>query len=272
MPNVLVCIKRVPGSSGQILLTDDAMAVDARHVGYTVNPHEECAVEAAVQVVSEHGGAACVLTVGPQEALEQLRDALAIGITSAVHVQTGDDGTALTADAYGPADVAAAIADVARARAAAGEPVDLVLLGNDAADTGDFQVGIRLAYALGLPVVTGVRSFTLVDDGSGALAARAIGDGPDGIEEYEVPLPAVLTIKEGEISPRYPSIPGRLKAKKAPVEVIAAQPPAHGTARRRLVLPPEQPSVVQVLGTDKDAAAAAVAVVDVLEKIGVVSR
>lgn len=268
MPNVLVCIKRVPASSGQVLLSDDAMSVDARHVGYTVNPHEECAVEAAVQVVSDHGGAATVLTLGPSDALEQLRDALAMGVGSAVHLDTGDEGSG---DGYGPSDVAAAIADVARSRAAAGEGFDLVLLGNDAADTGDFQVPVRLAYALGVPVVTGVRSFTLVDSGSG-LVAHAVGDGPDGAEEFEVPLPAVLAIKEGEITPRYPSIPGRLKAKKAPVEVIPAPTPATGTARQRLVLPPEQPSVVQVLGSDKDAAAAAAAVVDVLEKIGVVSR
>lgn len=268
MPNVLVCIKRVPASSGQVLLSDDAMSVDARHVGYTVNPHEECAVEAAVQVVSEHGGAATVLTLGPSDALEQLRDALAMGVGSAVHLDTGDEGSG---DAYGPADIAAAIADVARGRAAAGEPFDLVLLGNDAADTGDFQVPVRLAHALGVPVVTGVRSFTLVDGGSGPVA-HAVGDGPDGSEEFEVPLPAVLAIKEGAITPRYPSIPGRLKAKKAPVEVVPAPAPVAGTARRRLVLPPEQASVVQVLGSDKDAAAAAAAVVDVLEKIGVVSR
>ncbi len=269
MPNVLVCIKRVPGSSGQILLSADGMSVDPRHVGHTVSPHEECAVEAAVQTVSEHGGTATVLTVGPTEALEQLREALAMGVTSAVHIETPDDAggpgsDSRGADAYGPADIAAAIASVARSRAASGEGFDLVLLGNDAADTGDFQVGIRLAYALGWPVVTGVRSFTVADG-----VVHALGDGPVGTEEFELPLPAVLTVKEGEISPRYPSIPGRLKAKKAPVEVIPADPPKQGTARRRLVLPPEQPSVVQTLGTDKDLPAAAAAVVDVLAAIGV---
>jgi electron transfer flavoprotein beta subunit len=251
------------------MLSADGMSVDPRHVGHTVSPHEECAVEAAVQTVSEHGGAATVLTVGPPQAVEQLREALAMGATSAVHIETADDAAgpgsdSRGADAYGPSDIADAIASVARSRAASGDAVDLVLLGNDAADTGDFQVGIRLAYSLGWPVLTGVRSFTLVDG-----LVRAVGDGPAGTEEFEIPLPAVLTVKEGEISPRYPSIPGRLKAKKAPVEVIAADPPRRGTARARLVLPPEQPSVVQTLGTDKDVAAAAVAVVDVLAAIGV---
>ncbi len=266
-PNVLVCIKRVPGSSGQILLTGDEMHVDARHVGHAVSPDEECAVEAAVQIASEHGGSATVLTLGPDSAVEQLREALAVGVTSGVHLRTADEGSRASGDDYGPDDVADAIADVVRHRGESNEGIDLVLLGNDAADTGDFQVGIRLAYKLARPVVTGIRSLSI----AGGVVV-AVGDGPAGTEEFELPLPAVVTVKEGDITPRYPSIPGRLKAKKAPVEVIDAAPPSQGTARRRLVLPPEKPSVVQVLGTDKDAAAAAAAVVDLLHSIGVVAR
>jgi len=257
MPNVLVCIKRVPGSAGQIELTPDQQSVDTRHVGYTVSPHEECAVEAAVQVVETHGGAATVLTLGPADAIEQLREALAIGVGGAVHIEADNE-------AFGPADVAAAIAEVARARSEAGDGFDLLLFGTDAADTGDFQVGIRVAYALGLPVVTGVRTFQL--DGDRVVAT---GDGPEGTEIFEVPLPAVLTVKEGGITPRYPSIPGRLKAKRAPVELI--EPPAapSGTGRVRLSLPPEQPSAVEILGTGPDAAKA---VVDLLVRIGVVAQ
>ncbi|MBL8932689.1 MAG: hypothetical protein JNL54_21395 [Kineosporiaceae bacterium] len=271
MANVLVCIKRVPGSSGQVLLTGDSMSIDARHVGHTLSPHEECAIEAAVQIAGDTGGAATVLTLGPEGALEQLREALAVGVSSAVHLVTADGGSGDSGDAHGPADVAAAIADVARRREAAGEGFDLILLGNDAADTGDFQVGVRLAYLLARPVVTGAR--TVAVDGSGpAAVATVIGDGPAGTEEFQLPLPAVVTVKEGEITPRYPSIPGRLKAKKAPVEVIEAPAPVQGTARRALVLPPEHPSTVQILGTDKDTGAAAAAVVDVLHTIGVVTR
>jgi electron transfer flavoprotein beta subunit len=261
MPNVLVAIKRVPGASGRVLLTPDEQSVDARHVGYTLSPHEECAVEAAVQLVQLHGGTATVLTLGSEEAIEQLREAMALGIGDGVHlVADGQTG----GDRYGPVDVAGAIVDVARARAERDAGFDLLLFGNDAADTGDFQVGIRAAHLLGLPVLTGVRSFAIED---GVVVAT--GDGPDGAEFFEVPLPAVLTIKEGEIVPRYPSIPGRLKAKKAPVEVIQLGPPVHGTMRRKLLVPPERPSTVQILGTGPEAAAA---LVDVLEKIGVVSR
>ena len=112
-----------------------------------------------------------------------------------------------------------------RARAA-GPAYDLVLLGNDAADTGDFQVGIRLAYELGRPVVNGVEDRR----GRRTAGSSPAGDGPDGVEIYEVPLPAVVTVLEGGVEPRYPSVPGRMKAKKAPVERAppSAQPAGPG--------------------------------------------
>lgn len=246
MVNALVCVKRVPDVSGEVLLTADAQDVDARYVGFTVSAHESCAVELAVRI----GDATTVLTLGPAEAVEQLRAALGVGCGAAVLVE------AETA-AYGPVDVAREIAAVV-----AGRDVDLVLLGNDAADTGDFQVGIRLAYLLGWPVVNGVKTAEVVD---GALIAR--GDSPDGgVETFEVPLPAVVTVLEGGVEPRYPTITGRMKAKKVKVETVAPTQAPTGSARVRLVLPPAAPSTVEVLG---EGLAAAPAVVDLLQSLGV---
>ena len=122
------------------------MSVDARHVGHTTSPHEEAAVEIAVQTAEATGGSATVLTLGPGDAEDQLRDAIAVGCTRAVHIEADSEQ-------FGPADVAAAIAQFISAEA---DPVDLVLVGTDAADTGDFQVGVRLAYALERPVLTGI--------------------------------------------------------------------------------------------------------------------
>ncbi|MDQ3628024.1 MAG: electron transfer flavoprotein subunit beta/FixA family protein [Actinomycetota bacterium] len=257
MTNVLVCIKRVPDSSGEVLLADDDMTVDARYVGYTVSPHEECAVELAIGVAKVTGGEATVLTLGGEDSLEQVRDALAVGCNAAVRIDAD-------ADRFGPADVAAAVADVVREHEARGTTYDLVLLGNDAADTGDFQVGVRLAYALGRPVVTGIS--TLEVSGT-TMTAR--GDGPAGTEVFEVDLPAVATVLEGGVSPRYPSIPGRMKAKRAPVATVAPAGEPGGGGRVRLKLPPAQPSQVEVLGQGADAAPA---VVDLLQELGVVSR
>ena len=255
MSNVLVCIKRVPDLGGEIRLTADGMAVDDSSLGHTVSPHEECAVELAIQVAKDTDGQATVLTLGSSDAVEQLRNALALGCTGAVLVEAD-------ATAYGPADVAAAIADVVREHEAAGTPYDLVLLGNDASDTGDFQVGIRLSYLLDRPVVAGVSTLSVSD---GTVTAR--GGSPDGgTELFEVPLPAVLTVMEGGIEPRYPSIPGRMKAKKVAIQEVTPTHQPAGPGRRRLKLPPVQPSQVEVLGEGPEAAGA---VVDLFEKLGV---
>jgi electron transfer flavoprotein beta subunit len=258
MANVLVCVKRVVDTGGEVRLTDDGSRVDDRSLGHTVSPHEECAVELAVQAAKNTDGEAAVLTLGAEDAVEQLRDALALGCTRAVHVQPAADGGA---DAYGPADVAAAIADVVRAHEAAGTSYDLILLGNDAADTGDFQVGVRLAYELDRPVVTGIATVS-VEDGR----AVASGDGPEGTDTYELPLPAVVTIMEGGVEPRYPSIPGRMRAKRIQIETVVDERDPIGSGRVRLKLPPVQPSQVEVLGEGPEAAPA---VVDLLEKLGV---
>jgi electron transfer flavoprotein beta subunit len=252
--DVLVCIKRVPDTGGAITLTNDGMAVDARHLGHTVSPHEEAAVELAVQTAKATGGSATVLTVGTDDSIEQLRNAVALGCTSPVLVE-------VEPDRLGPADVAGMIADVVRAHAESGTSYDLVLLGNDAADTGDFQVGVRLAYELGRPVVTGVSRFEVEGD---AVTARV--ESTDGTDVYRVPTPAVLTVLEGGVEPRYPSVPGRMKAKKAVVETVHPDREPVGTGRVRLKLPPAPPARVEVLG---EGAAAAPAVVDLLEKLGV---
>lgn len=257
MVNVLVCIKRVPDTSEAVLLTDDAMSVDGRHVGYTVSPHELCAVELAVQAASEAGGTVTVVSLGSADAVEQLRDALAVGAHHAVLVEADDA-------AFGPADVAAALAEVVQAGAADGTPYDLVLLGNDAADTGDFQVGIRLSYALGQPVVSGVSTLAVADG-----VVTTTGAGPDGTEVFEVPLPAVVTVMEGGVAPRYPSVMGRVKAKKAAIDTRTPSVAPIGSGRVRLKLPPEQPSQVVVLG---EGTAAAPALVDLFESVGVLSK
>jgi len=254
--SVLVCVKRVPDSSSEVVLTDDGQSVDGRYAGFTMSAHEECAVEIAAQVTAD-GGEATVLTLGDADAVEQLRASLAVGCSAATHVVADPQR-------FGPADVAREIAAVIRDHEAQGRPHDLVLLGNDAADSGDFQVGIRLAYELGRPVVNGVNTVSVADG-----VVTATGSGPEGHETYRVPLPAVLTVLEGGVQPRYPTVPGRMKAKKVPIEERAPAAEPAGPKRVRLLLPPPAPSNVQILGNGADAAPA---VVDVLEKLGVMAR
>lgn len=248
--NILVCIKRVPATGGKIVLTPDAREIDTRMLGFTISPHEECAVEEAVRLVEAHGGATTVLTLGPADATEQLRDALAIGIDRAVHMET--DGRE-----FDPIATTAAIADAIRADEM---QYDLLLFGNEAADSGDYQVAVRVAYALGLPCATGIKALTV--EGNQLKAKR---EAPNGWEIFELPLPAVVSVKEGLNLPRYPSLPGRLKAKK---KAIAVQQPAWfdgGLETVKLKTPPEKAEQVQILGHGADAAPR---VVDLVQQLG----
>ncbi|HEY7667046.1 MAG TPA: electron transfer flavoprotein beta subunit/FixA family protein [Actinomycetota bacterium] len=249
-------MKRVPATGGRITLTDDRQAIDTRFLGFTVSPHEECAVEEAVRLVEIHGGTATVLTLGADVAADQLRDAVAIGAKRAVLLET--DG-----QEWDPVATADAIVAAIRADAEAGRPYDVLLFGNEAADTGGYQVGIRVAHALDLPVVSGIKGLQIAD--GRATARRESSSG--GWEIFEVTLPAVFTVKEGINLPRYPSVPGRLRAKKAEIERRQPTPRAPQLERLRLKLPPEETSQAEMLGTGPEAAPA---VVEVLQRLGLV--
>jgi len=253
--NILVCVKRVPAAAGRITLTPDEQDIDTRFLGFTVSPHEECAVEEAVRLIETHGGTSVVLTLGPEAAIEQLQDAMAIGIDSGILLET--DGRE-----WDPAATAEAIVEAVLAHHAAGLEFDLLLFGNEAADTGDYQVGIRVAHALDLPCVSGVKQLDIEE---GAAVARREGSG--GWEVFRVPLPAVITVREGINLPRYPSVPGRLRAKRKPIERVTPQWRSGGLEKVRLVLPKGSGRKVEVLG---DGPAAAPQVVGVLRGLGVV--
>jgi electron transfer flavoprotein beta subunit len=252
--NILVCVKRVPLTGGKIVLTDDERAISTKHLGFTVSPHEECGVEEAVRIVEQHGGSSTVLTLGPAEAEEQLRDMMAIGADRAIHLVT-DGGE------WDPQATAAAITDAIRTDS---EQHDLILFGNESADAGNYQVAIRVAHALGLPVVTGVKGIS-VDPGAGT--ARLEQEVPGGRDVYETALPAVVTVKEGLNLPRYPSVPGRLRAKRRPLDASNPARPDSRLEMVRLVIPPGSGKQVQVLG---DGPEAAPAVVEVLTELGLV--
>jgi electron transfer flavoprotein beta subunit len=246
---ILCCVKRVPITGGRMVLTADAEALETKHLGFTISPHEECAVEEAVRIVERDGGEVVALTLGPAEAEEQLRDCMAIGADRGVHVKT--DGSEWDAQA-----TAAAIVE-----AIEGESFDLLLFGNESADAANYQVGIRVAYALGLPVVTGLKKIELL-----AGRARCERDVGGARDVYEVPLPAVLTVLEGLNLPRYPSVPGRLRAKSKPLAVLEPARPESKLEKLRLVVPEGQGKQAEILGSGADAAPK---VVEVMQRLGV---
>jgi electron transfer flavoprotein beta subunit len=245
--DVLVCVKRVPETGARITLTADEQSIDTTYLGFTISPHEECAVEEAIRI----GGTTTVLTLGPAEAVAQLQDALAMGIESAILLETdGDD--------WGPEATAAAIADAVRDRS-----FDLLLFGNESADNGNYQVAIRVATALGLPWVTGIKGIEIAD---GVVRARREAGG--GWDVFELPLPAVVSVREGINLPRYPSLPGRLRAKKAEIERLTPERRADGLEKVRLLVPQEEAKTVEILG---DGPGAAPRVAELLRELGLVA-
>jgi electron transfer flavoprotein beta subunit len=252
---ILVCVKRVPLTGGRMVLTADEQAIETRHLGFTISPHEECGVEEAVRLVEAHGGEVVVLTLGPVEAEEQVRDMLAVG---------ADRGLLLAGDSneeWDPQGTASAVVAAVSAEEASGGGFDLIVVGNESADSGGYQVGIRVAHALGRPVVTGLKGLS-VEDGR----ARCEQEVPGGRDVYLVPLPAVVSVLEGINLPRYPSVPAKLRARAKPVEKSSPERPAPRLEKLRLVVPPGQGKQAEVLGQGPEAAPK---VVEMMREIGV---
>ena len=246
---ILVAVKRVPITGGKRVLTDDEQTIQTRHLGFTISPHEECGVEEAVRIVEAQGGEVVVLTLGPAEAEEQLRESMALGADRAIHLESAEEWDAQA--------TASALLDAIRSE----EAFDLIVFGNESADAGNYQVGIRVAYALGLPVVTGLKGITVAEG-----RARCEQEVPGGRDVYDVPLPAVVTVKEGLNLPRYPSVPAKLRANRKPVDARPVERPASKLEKLRLVVPEGQGKQAEILGHGAEAAPA---VVEVMQKLGV---
>lgn len=252
--NILVCVKRVPDIGARIDLAEDRQTILTKNLGFTISPHEECAVEAAIQLVEAHGGQSTVLTLGPAAAEEQLRDSLARGADRGLLLET--DGSE-----WDPGQTAAAIVAAVRAEEQKA-PFDLILFGNESADSGGCQVGIRVAQALDRPCLAGAKKLEIAD--GGAAAWREVDS---GWEIFDFPLPAVITVKEGINLPRYPSLRGTMKAKKKPVDRLSPERIGAGLQMQHLFHPPEVKKEVEILG---EGPAAAPKVVEVLKSLEVI--
>ncbi|MDH5422414.1 MAG: electron transfer flavoprotein subunit beta/FixA family protein [Acidimicrobiia bacterium] len=252
---VLVLVKRVPAPGAKINITPDEQAVDTKNLGFAMSPHEECGVELAVQLVEAHGGESTVMTLGGQEAEEQLRYAVSLGVDNAVLVQADTDD-------WDPMATAAALAG-AITEAEAGEPFDLIIFGNESADSGGYQVGIRAAHALGRPIVSGIKA--IETDGDQIRARRQT---VAGLEEYRLTMPAIVAVKEGITLPRYPTMKGRLNARKADVKASSQPHTPGGQKKIRLIPAPETVSNTVVLGEGVESAGK---IVDLLVELGVLT-
>lgn len=201
--NIYVLLKRTFDTEEKIVIENGQINEDG--VEFIINPYDEYAVEEAIKVRDEHGGEVTVVSVGNEEAEKQLRTALAMGADKAVLINIEDDVE--NRDQYTTAKVLAAYLK--------DKDPDLILAGNVAIDGGSGQVGPRVAELLGIPHVTTITSLSI--DGRNVSVVRDV-EGDE--EKIETELPLLVTAQQGLNEPRYPSLPGIMKAKKKPLEEL----------------------------------------------------
>jgi len=204
---IAVCVKQVPATDTRLTLHASGKAIEYADVTMVLNPYDEYAVEAALRLKEAHGGETVVITLGPEKAAEALRTCLAMGVDRAIHVTT-DEVTG--ADSW---SVARALAEVLKK-----DVYDVIVFGKQAVDDDNGAVGIQTAECLGLPHVSAVVGIHIAPDMRRGTFEREVEGGIDVVESS---LPVVLTAQKGLNEPRYPSLPGIMKAKTKPMEKVS---------------------------------------------------
>ncbi|MCM3637222.1 electron transfer flavoprotein subunit beta/FixA family protein [Sporosarcina luteola] len=201
--NIYALVKRTFDTEERIAVSNGKIVEDGAE--FIINPYDEYAIEEAIQVRDEHGGEVTVITIGDEEAEKQLRTALAMGADKAVLINTEDD-----LDEMDEFTAAKIIAEYLKDKNA-----DLILAGNVAIDGGSGQVGPRVAELLGINYVTTITNLEI--DGT---SVKIIRDVEGDSETIETSLPLLVTAQQGLNEPRYPSLPGIMKAKKKPLDEL----------------------------------------------------
>lgn len=201
--NIYVLLKRTFDTEEKITISGGKINEDGAE--FIINPYDEYAVEEAIQVRDEQGGEVTVVSVGNEETEKQLRTALAMGADKAVLINTEDDVE--NGDQFTTAKI---LAEYLKDKDA-----DLIIGGNVAIDGGSGQVGPRVAEMLGISYVTTITNLEI--NGTTATVTRDVeGDS----EVIETTLPLLVTAQQGLNEPRYPSLPGIMKAKKKPLDEL----------------------------------------------------
>jgi electron transfer flavoprotein beta subunit len=202
--NICVCLKQTFDTEEKIDIRDGIISEDG--VKFVINPYDEYAVEEAVRLKERFGGEVTVITVGPARAESALRTALAMGADHAIIV----DDERLFGDEHTTAKVLAAVVG--------SREYDLVLGGYMAVDSGSGQGGARLAELLGIANISAVTKLEIEE-----ATVRAERDVEGDVEVIEAALPVLITAQQGLNEPRYPSLPGIMKAKRKPLQRLTAE-------------------------------------------------
>ena len=231
--NILVFVKHVPDTETRVKVAPDGLHLDLGEANFVINPYDEFAVEQGLQLREKLGGEVTAVTVGGEEAVKSLRQALAMGADKAVLCS---DAGFDEADAWATARILAA--------AAAKIPYDLILCGKHGVGGDNQQVGSLVGQLLGIPAVTVVTGMEL--EGTSLTLKREV---EGGTEVVKASLPALVSCQKGLNEPRYPSLKGIMAAKKKEVTTwktadlgLAPEALAGAFALKRMELPPPRPA------------------------------
>ncbi len=197
--NILVCIKQVPDMESKFKVNGEGLWYDSADLAWRMNEYDEYAVEQAVQLKEKTGGDLTVLCIGPERVKETMKKALAMGCDRGVHVA---DDEFFKKDSF---SIAALIAEFAKSKS-----FELIFTGMQSQDRGSAQVGVITAEMLGMPSVTTIVSFAL--ENNTITVKRELEGGVKAVIKMEVP--ALVTCQLGLNTPRYPTLPNIMKAKK----------------------------------------------------------
>ena len=202
--NVLVCVKQIPDPNVPGKLDPETKRLVRDGVDVVLDPGDEHAVEAALQVIEKNGGEATIISMGPPRAMEAIRRALAMG---------GHRGILITDPGLENSDALS----TARAIAAAikGQTYDLIICGTESTDGSSGAVPAQLAELLGLPLLSFAKKLEIMEG-----KAQIDRQTDDGYDVVEAPLPAIVTVTGGINEARYPALRGIMQAKNKEVKQV----------------------------------------------------
>jgi electron transfer flavoprotein beta subunit len=204
---IVVCIKQVPDTTN-VRINPETNTLVREGVASIINPFDVYAIEEALRLKEEHGGSTAVLSMGPPQAAEALREAISLGI---------DEAYLVSDKAFAGSDTLATAYALAFAIRKLGG-ADVVLMGRQAIDGDTGQVGPGVAENLGLPHVTDIRKIEEITDGR-IVVERLL---EEGYARIAARLPVVLTVVKEINEPRLPSLKGKMAARKKEIPVLKA--------------------------------------------------
>lgn len=222
--HAIICLKQVPDTAELPRVQPDDITTGAVKVTRVVNPWDEYAIEEALKLKEAHGGKATVISLGPAEATEALKTAVAMG---------ADEAILLSDPAFGDGDAGTIGYTLAKAIAQIGE-VDIILCGKESVDGNSGLTPLVIARHLGLPLLTFVIKIREVDFAAHKITVERLVE--EGLEVVTSPLPALVSVIKGINEPRYPSFRGIRTAARMEIPTwglgnIAGLDPAKATEK-----------------------------------------